>query len=151
MLNYQNQCSALTLAEGLKEFESAFQAVGVPRDAGEVARQFFRYHDIVHVVFGAGVSLEDELVVKMVSLMGTTEGWRVLKGYRSDEAKSLYSVLPASQVVRAVLCSVPLTLSAAWRCWRMKQKWPWRDHEVYLTMSLDVIRRQFGIRVVRGN
>ena len=141
--------STQTLAEGLAEYFASHPEL--KRDAnlasGE-ARQFFRCHDVVHVVYGCGTSMSDEAVVKLASLCGTTGGLRVLRGYAHHESLDIYRSLPWGDTLRALLAAPYLIVRTLWRCARQRQRWPWAEHAEFMHVSLREIRAQFGISVV---
>jgi hypothetical protein len=111
------------------------------------AFEFFRCHDAVHVVYGCGIALDDEVVVKIASIFGTTAGMKVLRGYRLHESLSIYADLKVAEVFRSVAHSAYLVPRTIFRCHFQKAYWPWEDFDNYLSVPLGDIRRHFGIRV----
>lgn len=85
MLAFQHQQSSQTLADGIDEYRAANPQLADPREMAPDAQHFFRCHDAVHVVYGCGTSLDDEAVGKIASMLGTTAGLGVLRGYSSRE------------------------------------------------------------------
>lgn len=143
--------STQTLAEGLAEYFAANPHL--KRDADLLSaqvRQFFRSHDIVHVVYGCGTSMPDEAVVKLASLFGTTGGASVLRGYMSHESLDIYTKLPLGSTLLAVLSAPYLIARTIWRCARQRRRWPWEHHQEFMNVSLREIRSQFGIQVAHG-
>ncbi len=147
MLDYQRQNSPQTLEEGIAEYYAANASHLATRFRSSEADDFFRSHDASHVVFGCGVSLCDELIVKISSLFGTTQGWRVLKGYRLPESKLVYQGLQLSDIVLTTASSIYLVPRTIWRCMRMHERWRWNDFDSYLNVPLHQVRAQYGIRV----
>jgi hypothetical protein len=111
------------------------------------AQEFFRCHDVAHVVFGCDVALDDEAVVKIASILGTTAGLQVLKGYRLHESLQIYRQLRILDVVLSIVRSVVIVPRTALRCMRQRARWPWSEHQKYLQVPLHQLRREFGIRV----
>ena len=148
MLEYQRPDSTLSLAEGLREYYAARDGLIDGRGISTAAREFFRCHDVAHVVFGCATTLHNEAMVKMWSFFGTTAGLSLLRAYRLPESKEVYEELEwldiASTAVRSLVL-VPLVL---WRCSLMRKRWPWSDFEPYLDVSLSEIRHEYGIRLV---
>jgi hypothetical protein len=68
------QNSPQTLAEGIREYSAANPGLANVRTISPEAQPFFRCH---------GTALDDEAVVKIASILGTTAGPHVLKGYRA--------------------------------------------------------------------
>lgn len=79
MLAYQAQNSTLTLGQGLEEYLTHHADHLSQRKLSRAAEEFFRCHDTIHVLFGCDISLADEAVVKISSLLGTTGGMAVMR------------------------------------------------------------------------
>lgn len=112
-LRYQQQRSSQTLQQGLDEYFAAYPGLVQARALSPAAQTFFRCHDTVHVVYGCSVSLQDEAVVKIASIFGTTEGFSALKGYALHESRDIYQQLGVAEVLRNIgpaIVSVPQTL-----------------------------------------
>lgn len=146
MLAYQQQDSPLTLGEGLAEYFAANNDHLRTRQLTAAADEFFRCHDVAHVVFGCDIVLADELVVKISSLFGTTEGLGVMRGYALPESKEIYEELTVVLIVTITLKALLLVPRTVWRCLRMTKPWPWAEFDAYLDMPLDQLRQEFGIR-----
>ena len=99
---YQEQESQQTLAQALQEYHAVHPGLSQARHMNPKAAFFFRCHDTVHVVFGCGVELDDEAVVKIASILGTTAGLSVLKGYVLQESLDIYWQLRVVDVLRAI-------------------------------------------------
>lgn len=147
---FQYQESALSLQQGIAEYDRANPALARGRALSPQAREFFRCHDAAHVVFGCGTTLADEIVVKISSLFGTTAGWSVLRGYRLHESIDIYRRLRVLDVLRAVAQAVVLVPRTLLRCLRQRRRWPWSEFDAYSSLPLAQIRRQFGIRVAHA-
>ncbi len=147
---FEHPKSTQSLSEGLAEYWSANSRL--KRDehlCTAEARQFFRSHDVVHVVFGCGTSMPDEAVVKLASLFGTTAGAQVLRGYTRVETLDIYRRLPLGSTLIALLVAPYLVVRTVWRCARQNRRWPWTGYEAFMDTPLREIRDQFGIRVAR--
>ena len=148
---FEHQDSAQTLEEGLAEYYRANPGLAKGRALSPQAQAFFRCHDAVHVVFGCGTTLNDEAVVKIASILGTSGGWGVLRGYRLHESREIYKKLRVSEMLRSILHSVVLVPRTVIRCLRQQRCWPWEDFEAYARVPLRQIRDEFGIRVAHGS
>lgn len=148
---YQHQDSRQTLADAIAEYHAAHPGLADVRDMSPQGREFFRCHDAAHVVFGCGVDLGDEAVVKLSSMLGTTAGFGVLRGYRLHESIRLYRQLAAGPVLTTILRSVVIVPRTALRCLRQRSRWPWAAFGPYLAVPLQDIRREFGIVVPHGS
>lgn len=79
---FESPHTTQTLSEGLAEYFAANPMLKREADLlSPQARQFFRSHDAVHVVYGCGTSMSDEAIVKLASIFGTRGGLDVLRGY----------------------------------------------------------------------
>jgi len=144
---FQHQESAHTLAQGVQEYFAANPGLAQGRIMSPEAQEFFRCHDVAHVVFGCDVALDDEAVVKIASILGTTAGLQVLKGYRLHESLQIYRQLRILDVVLSIVRSVVIVPRTALRCMRQRGRWPWSEHQQYLQVPLHQLRQEFGIRV----
>jgi ubiquinone biosynthesis protein Coq4 len=142
--------SALTLRQGIRQFYEENAAVFSARDVSPKARGFFRCHDTAHVVFGCDTSLFGEGVLKIFTIFGTTLGfWKHLTGYAEADAFALfkqYSWCHLAQHILKLLTNSPRAFICAKQ---MSKPWPWAEHADYLDRSLEEIRREFNIQVVR--
>ncbi len=148
---FESADSTQTLAEGLAEYFGANPKL--KRESNLLspeAKQFFRSHDAVHVLYGCGNSMPDEAIVKLASMRGTTGGLKILRGYAHHETVDIYRHLPIGSTVLAFVAAPYLVLRTFWRCARQPQRWPWADFEQYLDVSLLELRASFGIKVAHG-
>lgn len=147
MLEYQKQNSSQTLSQGIEEYLAANHSQLMTRASSSQADEFFRCHDVCHIVFGCGISLNDEMVVKIHSFLGTTEGWAALRGYRLPESKEVYQDIRFLDVILASVSALYLVPRTIWRCSRMRRRWPWNNFDAFLHIPLSQLRAQFNIRV----
>ena len=150
MLRFQHAQSRQSLAEGLAEYYAAFPGLKRGDALSPEARAFFRSHDTVHVVYGCGISMPDEAVVKLASIFGTTGGLRVLKGYALHESIDIYRKLPLRSTLVAILAAPFLCARTLWHCTRQRAKWPWAQHERFEAMALGQLRAEFDIRAAHA-
>jgi hypothetical protein len=145
---FESQASTQTLREGLAEYFAAHPSLKRQGSLSSAeAREFFRSHDIVHVLYGCGTTMPDEAVVKLASLCGTTGGWAVLRGYTHHETLDIYTRLPLASTVLALLLAPYLVARTVWRCWRQPKRWPWTENQHLLDVPLFELRAEFGITV----
>jgi len=148
---FQSPVSTQTLAQGLDEYYSTNPQLKRGDDLSPDARDFFRSHDVVHVLYGCGTSMPDEAVVKLSSMFGTTGGFSILRGYRLYDSLEIYLKLPLGSSIVAFLSAPYLIVRTLWRCSRQPAKWPWSCHEQYMHTALHELRTQFGIRVAHAS
>ncbi|UUX94226.1 hypothetical protein [Aquabacterium sp. J223] len=147
MYLFEHQNSRQTLEEGIAEYSLANAKLARDRTMSPEAKEFFRCHDAAHVIFGCGNTLEDEAVVKIASIFGTSGGFGVLGGYRLHESFEIYMHLGARDVLRSIVKSVFLVPLTILQCFRQRRRWPWNDFEMHVQVPLQDIREEFGIRV----
>lgn len=144
---FEQQQSPQSLANGIAEYFEANPGLAKGRGLSPAAQEFFRCHDAVHVVYGCGTTLNDEAVVKISSILGTTGGLGVLRGYRLHESIEIYRRLRVVAVLLSIAQSVFLVPRSILRCTRQAKRWPWSNFEQYMKAPLREIRKEFGIRV----
>jgi hypothetical protein len=138
---FESALSVQTLAQGLAEYLSANPSLKRHESLlSTEAREFFRSHDIVHVLYGCGTTMPDEAVVKLSSLFGTTGGLQVLRGYTAYETLDIYTKLPLGSTLLALLMSPYLILRTVWRCARQTQRWQWAENQQYMDAPLVDLR-----------
>ncbi|MCW5658465.1 MAG: hypothetical protein KIT60_12240 [Burkholderiaceae bacterium] len=145
---FESPDTTQTLAEALSEYLAANPLLKRESDLqSPEARQFFRSHDVVHVVYGCGTSLLDESIVKLSSIFGTTGGIRVLRGYAPHETLDIYRKLPVLGSLHAFLAAPYMILRTVWRCMAQSKRWPWDQYDAFLNVPLREVRAQFRIKV----
>jgi len=144
---FQFSGSTQTLAEALAEYYRANPALKRGDALSPEAREFFRAHDVIHIVYGCNTSMPEEAIVKLSSLFGTSAGFSVLRGYRLHESLDIYRHLPLGSTLAALLAAPYLILRTLWRCARQPAKWPWREHGQYMDTPLRELRERFGVKV----
>ncbi len=137
----------MTLAQGLAEYYAANPASKRGDKLSPRAREFFRCHDIVHVVYGCGTTMREEAVVKLASVFGTSGGLTVLRGYLLHESRDIYRKVPLGGTVTALLAGPYLVVRTIWRCVHQSRRWPWDRNEEYMDQELGTIRERFRIKV----
>lgn len=141
--------SQITLQEGIDEFNKKNKKYFSDRDTSDEAKEFFRNHDIAHVVFGCDTSIYGEGVVKIWTVFGTTLGfWKHITGYQEADAFELFRMYSLKHVAKNIfrlLFTIPTIII---RAKRMNKLWNWANYESYLNMSIKDIRKEFNIEIV---
>ena len=75
MAQYQDPDAKMTLEEALQEYYQANADILYRGDKSVDSVDFFRCHDVAHVVFGCDTSLMNEAMVKTWTVFGTTLGF----------------------------------------------------------------------------
>lgn len=150
MPEFEHQDCAATLDEGIAEYYRSYPGLARGEALSPAAREFFRCHDAAHVVFGCGTDLDDEAVVKLASMFGTTAGVGVLEGYRLHESIDIYRKLRLRDMLRTILHATWLVPRTSVRCLRQRRRWPWSAFDAYARVPLRDLRAEFGIRVAHA-
>lgn len=144
---FELQESRQTLAQGIAEYFDANPGLLRGEQLSAEAREFFRSHDAAHVVFGCGLSLQHEAIVKISSLFGTTGGMSVLGGYRLHESVDIYRRLDHRAILFTAVSSVAIVPKTILRCLRQRKRWPWSAFASYMESPLSELRAEFGVCV----
>jgi len=150
-MNYQQQDSAQTLAEGLAEYYAANAGKVVrPRDLPPDSIALFRSHDLCHVIFGLDTTLADEVLADTRTLFSCDVGARRYAVYlaRDQQAQALFREIGYLKSAWATLMAVPRICRAAIEAWRMTKRWPWVPPDSFQRRTLADLRDEFGIRVI---
>ena len=148
---FESAHSTQTLAQGLAEYFAANPSLKRQDTLlSPEAKQFFRSHDIVHVLYGCGTTMPDEAIVKLSSLFGTTGGKQVLRGYTNHETLDIYTKLPLASTALALAMSPYLIIRTLWRCTRQTRRWPWVENQQYMDTPLVELRVMFGVKVAHA-
>jgi hypothetical protein len=150
-LRYQQQDSAVTLAEGLEEYYAANVGTVVrPGDLPPESFALFRSHDMCHVIFGLDTTLDDEALADTRTLFSCDVGFRRYAAYlaQDKQAQALFKELGYLKSAWVTVLAIPRICRAAVEAWRMKKRWPWVPPESFQNRTLADLRSEFGIRVI---
>jgi hypothetical protein len=150
-LNYQEQDSPLTLAEGLEEYYAAnVGVVARPRDLPPESFALFRSHDLCHVIFGLDTTLDDEAMADTRTLLSCDVGIRRYSAYlmQDKQAQALFKEIGYLKSIWVTVLVAPRICRAVREAWRMKKRWPWVPPQSYQTRPLADLREEFGICVM---
>lgn len=150
-VEYQRENSALTLAEGLEEYYASYaDHVLRPTDLAPESSALFRSHDMCHVIFGLGTSLDDEVIADMRTLVSCDVGLRRYVAYlaQDEHVRALFRETGYFKSLWATVLATPRICRALVEAWRMKKRWPWVPPESFHSRTLRDLRREFGIRVI---
>lgn len=148
MLAYRDQDAPMSLADGLAEYYREHTFLKRGDQLEPPAREFFRCHDAVHVLYGCDTSLSQEAVVKLSSIFGTTGGMGVLRGYALHDSMDIYRTLKLGEILATAAASFVIVPRTLVRCAGQKARWPWSEFNEHMDTPLRDLRAQFGIRVV---
>lgn len=141
--------SEITLREGFEKFNKKNMEYFSDRDTSDEAKEFFRCHDIAHVVFGCDTTIFGEGVVKIWTVFGTTLGfWKHIAGYNEADAFALFRMYSLRHVAKNILRLFVNIPSVIVRAKRMSKRWNWSDFESYMDVPIGKIREEFNIEII---
>ena len=153
MIKYTQQESTQTLKEGLEEYYSTN-----PQQVKEFSDRIpvLADHDITHVIFGLGTSIEEESLLDTWTIRGTDISWKEIYKYAFDkEFKKLTKIIVKDQggwfnVIKVVIKCIPLKIKIHFnRIPMMKKKWPYSNvTEEMMSMCIKDLRNEYGIKVL---
>jgi hypothetical protein len=149
--SYQNQDSDMTFAEALAEYYAANTGrVLCPSDLSEVSGEFFRSHDMCHVIFGLDTTIADEAMVDTRTLLSCDVGVRNYVRYlmTNPEVKAIFREVGYLKSIWITILAIPRVLRAAWEARKMPRKWPWAPLPAFQKRKLSDLRQEFGIIVI---
>lgn len=148
-LAYTKQRSQLTLREALAEYYRSNPDLLDPDGMPEDAAQFFRQHDMAHVVFGCDTSLAGEVRADMWTIFGASVG---LRGYieylKYPQVNDVFEGLGYWQVAVASARALPDVGRIFLRSRKMQRPWPWDGYEPFLDRTLCDVRGEYGVQVL---
>ncbi len=116
-----------------------------------VAAQAFEQHDAVHVIFGLGTSVEDEIAAHVWMALGTTAKISEMhKAVANAEHKKVLSAIGHLTLARTWLTTLPRILKIAFATMRMKKKIAFEELASLRDMQLAEIWVQHGVRAPGG-
>lgn len=138
---------ALTLAEGLEEFQAVNTGL-LPYTDPEL-REFLRAHDSCHVLFGLTTELVDEAVADTWTLFGTDVGTRRYFAYlKRPEIAGLVKDIGWWSMFVATARALPRALRAIGRARRMSAPWPYFDYARFLGEPLVALRQRYNVELL---
>jgi len=150
-VSYQSPHADETLRQGLTEYRAENPSLQEMRESSKTGAEFFRCHDVVHVVFGCSTSLLHEAEADAWTLFGTTVTFRQFLGFlKIEEHKDIMAKVGVLDSCVTFIRAVPLILKVLIRTRAMIKKWPWDNFEEYWEKPLADIRAEFNIQLLEG-
>ena len=149
LFRYQAQDAEMTLGEGLAEYYAVHPKITRPSDLSPESAELFRRHDLCHVIFGLDITLADEGMADIRTLLGTDVGLRRYGRYlkTNKEAQALFAEIGWTKSLFSLIPLTPRLLRAAALALRQK-RWPWTVPPDYLGRPLKDLRAEHRIRVI---
>lgn len=150
--NMNPEIEILTLKKALENFHIEYSSHLSHKkpNISSKAVQFFKSHDIAHVLFGCDISLYGEGAVKLWTIFGTDIGFiNHLKEYRHANAYDLamnrkFGFWNSVKSLLKLLYSTPFLI---YKSQKMKKRWPWANFDQFLEKPIEEVRKEFNILV----
>lgn len=142
----------MTLGEAIRALRAVESAKNDMTEVmSQANEQAFEQHDAVHVLFGCGTSLEDEIAAHVWMLLGTTAKIRDMhQAVAGQEHRNVLAGLGPRRVAGVWLRSGFRLLRIACNALRMKRRVAFHDLAQLKQQDVEEIRRAHGIRLVPG-
>jgi len=116
-----------------------------------VAAQAFEQHDAVHVIFGLGTSVQDEIAAHVWMTLGTTAKISEMhKAVANAEHRKILSGIGHLKLVGTWLAILPRIFLIALATMRMKKRIAFEELASLKNMKLAEIWLEHGVRAPRG-
>ena len=153
IINYINQDCSMTLKEGLEEYYCS-NTPEVKKFADKTP--LLVNHDLTHVIFGLGTSIEEESLLDTWTIRGTDITWKQIYNYSFDsEFKQLTKNIVKDEggwlkVIGVVFKCIPRKLKIHFnRIPKMKKKWPFSNvTNDMMNKPINELRKEYGIKVI---
>lgn len=119
----------------------------ITESMNSVASRAFEQHDAVHVIFGLGTSVQDEIAAHVWMALGTTAKISEMhKAVANGEHRKLLSGIGHLKLVGTWLTTLPRIFMIAFATVRMKKKIAFEDLANLKNMRLADIWAEHGVR-----
>lgn len=150
-LSYRDASCRLSLAQAVEQFYAGQPRLARPASAG-ADREVLGSHDAVHVMFGLGTRLRDEMAADLAAVLATDVGLRRYAGClaASPEARAQTrdALTHPLGLLLATVGVVPVGVRLVWRAARRRPRWPWQVPAVLLDRPLRELRVRYAIPVL---
>tara|TARA_B100000963_G_scaffold352894_1_gene366773 strand:- start:663 stop:1169 length:507 start_codon:yes stop_codon:yes gene_type:complete len=153
MFEYQKQDCDLTLQEGLECYYKSFpKSTKIIKDSDE-SGTLLRDHDCTHVIFGLDTSIEHEAILDSWVLWGSKWKLSYLLSYfglpqLKQLTKDLLKEFGVFGYIKIYWKIGGIKRKVIFRTFKMKQKWPFKVPEEYLSKKISDLRKMHGIMIL---
>lgn len=155
MLAFKSQNCELTLAEGLEIYLDYLtenkKNIGTDDDNSEY--KVWECHDCTHVIFGNGVTFEEETLNDFHNLILCSYEWKDYLAYFDDpwlknHMKFLLKEVGLRKLFISLFYITKSVIAVIKLRFRMKKKWPLKVPESYLNRRICDLRDEYGIQIL---
>ena len=153
MLEYQKQNCQLTLREGLKCYYQSFpKSKEILKDSPE-SGYLLRDHDCTHVIFGNGITFEEESINDLHGLILCSYKWKDYLAYFDDPflknlMKFLWKEVGLKKTIISMFNIYKSIFGILKMRFKMKKKWPLKVPDSYLDRKICDLREEYGIKIL---
>ena len=149
MAAFQDQDCQLTLREALAEFYVINSDLFCVPEAETPWTQLLIDHDVGHVFFGVNTSILDETAGDYWTLLATDLSFKeYLKYVNTPEGKKLIKQIGLINIVKSIVCGLPLLLKIYRRSRKMNRKWQIKGYHPYMDIPLGQLRKIFNLEIL---
>jgi hypothetical protein len=149
MLKYFDPASTMTLREAIQELRAVEERKSdISAKMSTEMMQAFEHHDAVHVLFGCGTTIRDEIAAHVWMVFGTTA--KLSEMHRSVANREHRNVLLGIGHLKLIgiwVGCLPRIFSIITKCSRMKKRLALEELAKLKERPLCDIRREHGIVV----
>ncbi|MEA5507399.1 hypothetical protein VB735_30770 [Halotia wernerae UHCC 0503] len=149
MLKYFDPTSTMTLHEAIQELravEEQKRDVSVKMSSGMM--QAFEHHDAVHVLFGCGTAIQDEIAAHAWMVFGTTAKLSEMHhAVANREHRNVLLGIGHFKLFSIWVGCLPRIFTIIIKCLRMKKRLALEELAKLKEQPLCDIRREYGIVV----
>ena len=155
MLAFKKQNCELTLAEGLEIYLSYLKENNkkIGTDGSDDDYKIWQCHDCTHVIFGNGVTFEEETINDLHGLILCSYEWRDYVAYFEDpflknHMKYLWKEVGLKKTIVSMFHIYKSILGILKMRFKMKKKWPLKVPDSYLKRKICDLREEYGIQIL---
>jgi hypothetical protein len=147
MLKYFEPTSTMTLREAMQELRAVEeQKSDVSIRMSSNISQTFEYHDAVHVLFGCGTTIQDEIAAHVWMIFGTTAKLGEMhRAVANQEHHKVLTGIGHFKLFGIWVSCLPRILSIIAKCSRMRKRITLEELANLQEQPLCIIRREHGI------
>ena len=158
MLAFKEQNCNLTLAEGLEIYLSYLKENNkkIGTDGSDDDYKIWQCHDCTHVIFGNGVTFEEESINDLHGLILCSYEWKDYLAYFKDpflknHMKYLWKEVGLKKTIFSMFNIYKSIFGILKMRFKMKKKWPLKVPDSYLERKICDLRKEYGIQILTEN
>lgn len=149
MVKYFDPTSTMTLHDAIQELRAVEERKSdISVKMSTEMMQAFEHHDAVHVLFGCGTTIQDEIAAHVWMVFGTTAKLSEMhRAVANREHRNVLSGIGHFKLFSIWVSCLPRILSIITKCLRLKKRLALEELEKLKERPLSDIRREHGIAI----